>query len=148
MPDALDLTAHAIDAAVNGALLRGRALALAYVDDDGAPSQSFRGSAQVLDATTLAIWSRKQSGGLVDAIASRPQVSLLFLEPDGPGPRMLSFRGRARVDRSADDTVYAAMIEGERAQDPERGGVAVLIDVDEVRGLGADGPFQMERDAQ
>ena len=78
-------------------------------------------------------------------IAERPKVSLLFYEADGPGPRYLSFQGRARVDPSANETVYAGMIEGERNQDPQRHGVAVIIDVDSVRGFGANGPFQMAR---
>ena len=56
---------------------------------------------------------------------------------------LLSIRGRARVDPSADDAVYAGMIEGERGQDPDRKGVAVVIDVESVRGFGADGPFQL-----
>jgi hypothetical protein len=36
------------------------------------------------------------------------------------------------------------MIEGERGQDPDRNGVAVLIDVETVRGFGADGGFQLD----
>jgi hypothetical protein len=39
------------------------------------------------------------------------------------------------------------MIDGEKRQDPERNGVAILIDVDNVSGFGADGPFRMEREA-
>jgi hypothetical protein len=39
------------------------------------------------------------------------------------------------------------MIDGEKRQDPERHGVAILIDVDSVSGFGADGPFRMEREA-
>jgi hypothetical protein len=59
----------------------------------------------------------------------------------------LAFQGRARVEPSANDEVYAAMIDGEKRQDPERNGVAILIDVDNVSGFGADGPFRMEREA-
>jgi hypothetical protein len=136
-----------IAAAVDGAAMRGRTLVIGYIGDDGYPALSFRGSTQVHGPQQLAFWARKHDEGIVKAIADRPQVSLLFYEPDGPGPRYLSFQGRARVDPSADDPVYANMIEGERKQDPERNGVAVVIDVDSVRGFGADGPFQMQREA-
>jgi hypothetical protein len=37
------------------------------------------------------------------------------------------------------------MIQGERDQDPERNGVAVIIDVDSVAGGGSGGFFQQSR---
>ena len=54
----------------------------------------------------------------------------------------LAFRGRAHVDPSENDAVYAGAPEGERQQDPDRKGVAVIIDVERVQGFRADGPFQ------
>ncbi len=146
MADSVELTKD-IAAGVNGAALRGSTLVVGYIGDDGYPSLSFRGSTQVHGPQQLAFWARKRDEGIVKAIADRPQVSLLFFEADGPGPRYLSFQGRAHVDPSASDDVYANMIEGERKQDPERQGVAVVVDVESVRGFGADGPFQMRRDA-
>ena len=71
-----------------------------------------------------------------------------YYSPDGgPGPRYLSFAGRAHVDPSANDEVYAAIVQGERDQDPDRNGVAVTVDVDSVNGFGDNGPFRMEREA-
>jgi hypothetical protein len=70
------------------------------------------------------------------------EVTLVYYGPGSPGPLYLAVRGRARVDPSANDAVYAAMIEGERGQDPERKGVAVLIDVEHIAGFAADGPFE------
>ena len=96
---------------------------------------------------TLAIWARKADDGFAQAIAERPQVSLVYYGPGGPGPMFLSFRGRARVDASASDAVYAGIIEGEKQQDPDRAGVAVIIDVERVEGFAADGPFVQERGA-
>jgi hypothetical protein len=147
MAEPLDLTAHNINAAVDAAATRGHTLVLGYVDGAGNPSLSFRGSTLVHGPQQLAVWARNPSGGLVAAIADHPQVSLLFYESGGPGPRYLSFSGRARVDPSANDAVYEGMVELERSQDPERGGVAVIIDVDAVNGFDSDGPFRMERDA-
>jgi hypothetical protein len=141
MADPIDLTGD-IALAVDGAAARGHALVVGHVDDAGYPVVSFRGSVQVHDAQHLALWARNPEDGLAKAIAERPQVTLVYYEPDGPGAKYLSFRGRARVDPSADDAVYAAMIQGERDQDADRNGVAILIDVESVQGFGAGGGFQ------
>jgi hypothetical protein len=142
MPDKLDLTGD-IAEAIEGAALRGNTLVLGYVGDDGYAALSFRGSTQVHGPQQLALWSRKADEGMVKVIADRPQVSFLYYAPDGLGPKYLSIQGRARVDPSANDEVYAKMIEGEQGQDPDRKGVAVVVDVESVFGFGADGPFQL-----
>ena len=145
MPGPLDLTGG-IAAAINGAALRQATLAVAYIRDDGSPAVSFRGSTQVHSADELALWARKRDSGLVAAIAERPRVSLVYYGgPGGPGPIALSIEGRARVAPELNDQVWEAMIEGERSLDPERNGVAVLIEVDSVTGFGADGVFQQAR---
>jgi hypothetical protein len=81
MADPIDLSTN-IANAVNGAAARGRALAIAYVDDDGAPALSFRGSALVHGPDQLAIWARKVDSGIAAAVAKRPEVSLVFLDPE------------------------------------------------------------------
>ena len=145
MPHSLDLTGE-IAAAIDGAALRSATPALAYVRDDLSPAVSFRGSTHVHSPTELALWARKRDSGLVTAIAERPRVSLVYYGgPDGPGPMFLSIEGRARVASEIDDEVFAAIIEPERLQDPERNGVAVLIEVDTVTGAGAGGYFQQAR---
>jgi hypothetical protein len=145
MPDALDLTGE-IAAAIDGAALRGATLALAYVRDDLSPAVSFRGSTHVHGPTELALWARKRDSGLVEAIAERPRVSLVYYGgPDGPGPMFLSIEGRARVAPELDDEVWAAIIEPERQQDPDRNGVAVVIEVDTIMGATTGGFFQQAR---
>ena len=89
---------------------------------------------------------RKRDTGLAAAIAERPRVSLVFSERDGPGARYLAIEGRARVAQELDQEVYDAIVEPERQQDPERKGVAVVIDVDSVAGAGEDGFFQQAGD--
>lgn len=144
MADTLDLTGD-IAAAVDSAAERGHAAVLGYIDDDGYPSVSFRGSTRVYGPTQLAIWARKANDGFVLAIAERPQVSLVYYGPGGPGPMYLVFRGRAHVDSSVNDAVYAGIPEGERQQDPDTQGVAVIVEVERVQGFAADGPFRQER---
>lgn len=144
MPDTLDLTGD-IAAAIDGAALRGATLALAYVREDGRPSVSFRGSTQVHSPTELALWTRKRDSGLAPAIAKEPRVSLVYYGPGGPGPMYLAIEGRARVAPEVNEQVWTTMIDGERQQDSEQAGVAVLIDVDSVAGAGPDGYFQQSR---
>jgi hypothetical protein len=142
MADKLDLGGE-IAEAIDGAALRGKTAVLGYAGDDGYVGLSFRGSLQVHSPTQLAFWSRKAEGGVVEAIADDPKVSVLYYGgADGPGPLFLSIHGLAHVDRSVDDAVYAAMIEGERGQDPDRAGVAVVIDVQSVQGFGSAGGFE------
>ncbi len=145
MPDPVNLTGE-IAAAIDGAVLRGHPLAVSFVRDDGSPSVSFRGSAYVYSSNQLAIWVRKRDTGLAAAIVDRPRVSLAFLEPDGPGARYLAIEGRARVASELDQEVYDGIVEPERQQDPDRKGVAVLIDVHSVNGAGGGGFFQQARD--
>ena len=145
MPDPVNLTGE-IAAAIDGAVLRGRPLAVAFVRDDGSPSVSFRGSTYVYSPNQLAIWVRKRDSGLAAAIVERPRVSLAFLEREGPGAHYLAIEGRARVAPQLDQEVYGAIVEPERQQDAERKGVAVLIDVDSVTGAGENGFFQQASD--
>jgi hypothetical protein len=144
MPDPLNLTGE-IATAIDGAALRGHPVAVAFVRDDGSPSVTFRGGTYVHSPTQLAIWVRKRDTGLAAAITERPRVSLLFFEVEGPGPRFLSIEGRARVAPELDQEVYDAIVEPERQRDPERQGVAVVVEVDSVTGAGQSGFFQQAR---
>jgi hypothetical protein len=142
MADKIDLTG-AIAEAIDGAATRSATPVLGYAGDDGYASMSFRGSTQVHSPTQLAFWSRKTEGGIIDAIAADPRVSYLYYGgAEGPGAKYLSIRGRAHVAPDQSDAVYEAMIELERNQDPDRGGVAVIVDVESVFGFGPDGAFE------
>ncbi len=145
MTEPVNLTGE-IAAAIDGAALRGHPLAVAFVREDGSPSVTFRGGTYVRSPTELAIWVRKRDSGLAAAIVERPRLSLVFFEMEGPGARYLAIEGRARVAPELDQEVYEAIVEPERQQDPERKGVAVVVDVDRVTGAGKDGFFQQARD--
>jgi hypothetical protein len=140
----VDLTGD-IALAIDAAAQRESALALAYVDADGKPHVAFRGSTQVHGSDQLALWARKRDDGLVVAIAERPDVALVYYSPDTPGAIYLAIQGRARVAPELNDTVYERMIEGEQAQDPDRDGIAVVIDVDSVEGAGPSGMIHQQR---
>lgn len=140
----VDLTGD-IAAAIDGAAAAGRAIVIGYVDAQGAPSLSFRGSTQVYSKDQVAVWARNPNEGLPVAVKERPLVSLLYYDRQTPGPFFLTIKGRARVAPEANQQVYDSMIKGEQDRDPERKGVAVVVDVDSVSGAGPDGPIRQER---
>jgi hypothetical protein len=145
MPDPIDLSGP-VQEALDGAVLRGHQMALAYVREDGSPAATFRGSTHVHTPTELAIWVRKRDDGFAKAIAKEPRVSLVYADFGGPGAQYVSIDGRASTRPELDDEVYEAIVEPERAQDPEKKGIAVVIEVDAVRGFGASGYFEQHRD--
>jgi hypothetical protein len=113
-----------------------------YVDADGQPQISFRGTAQVHSTDQLAIWARDPNGGLPNAVGNRPRISLLYRNP---GTQLgWQFQGRAHIDESdeARDKIYDASPEVERNRDAEKNGKALVIDIDRVI---ARGQTLMER---
>ena len=88
---------------------------------------------------------RKRDDGFAKAIAKEPRVSVVYADFGGPGVPYVAIDGRASTRPELDDEVYNAIVEPERAQDPEKKGVAVVIEVDVVRGFGASGYFEQHR---
>jgi len=132
-----------IKEAINNAFAARNFVVLGYVGDDGAPHLSFRGSTQVFGPDQLAIWVRNPEGGFVRALRSHPKVSLLYRSSEPR--RILTLAGRARVEAGANDVVYTNAHPAERDRDPEKKGVAVIVDLDEVSGFGPSGPIRMTR---
>jgi hypothetical protein len=140
----LDLTGE-IAEAIDGALEHGASVVLGYVTADGKPSLSFRGSTLVYSADQLAVWARNPAEGLAQSVIDRPDVALAYFSPATPGPAFLSIKGRARVAPEANEVVYGKIPAIEQTRDPERKGVAILIDVYDVVGRGAEGLIHQER---
>jgi uncharacterized pyridoxamine 5'-phosphate oxidase family protein len=132
-----------ISALVRGAFDTGNVLLLAVVDRDHKPLLSFRGSTAVFSDTQLSFWVRNVDGGTIRAIKDNPHVAFMYRSQSVP---LLQFIGRARiVDTPAErEQIFALAPEKERASDPERKGRAVIVDLDEVKGVlgfGKDGPI-------
>ena len=125
--------------AVNGALMNHTPVVVAYVDGGGRPHLSLRGSVQVFGPDQLAIWVRNPEGGLVSAIPNNGHLALFYRDP--AKRTTYQFHGRARVDASeaVRDHVYTHTAEPERNLDPERGGVAIVVDLDLVEGRDSTG---------
>jgi hypothetical protein len=139
-----------IRALVNGAFERGLVMVFGYVDDDGTPNLSPRGTLQVFSDTQLALWARNPEGGLLRAIGRHAVVSAIYIELDWSkytSRSFLTFRGRGRVDASEQvrRVVYENSPQRERDSDKERKGSAIVIDLDSVTGLMPGARLAMRR---
>ena len=134
--------------AITNAVATGNFVTVAYVDAEGWAHVSRRGTTQVLDDTSLAVWARKRNDGLAVSILERPQVTLFYLDLMDRGVAY-TFYGHARIadDPETVERVWNGSPEPERQQDPDRSGVAIVIDVDRVvaQGRQPDRNFVMQR---
>jgi hypothetical protein len=119
---------------INNALANQTPIVVTYVDPEGRPHSSLRGSVCVLSPTQLAIWIRHADGGLPQAIVHNPNVALLY--NDRRAGATVNVMGRARVaeDEETRRKVYELCPEVEQTHDPHRHGVAVVIDVTRLQG--------------
>ena len=148
LPTLTDLKLSAeMKQAINSAAESGKAIVIAYVDENGAPQLSYRGSTQAYSDTQLAVWVRNPHGRILAATSRNPAVALIYGNFD-PGARgFMTFRGRARVDESVETRrrVYEQSPEGERNLDKERAGAALIIDLDSVDGFFSGERLNMRR---
>jgi predicted pyridoxine 5'-phosphate oxidase superfamily flavin-nucleotide-binding protein len=124
------------------AMMDGYPVVVASVDTEGYPHLSFYGTTQVLDHDHLALWARHLEG-LPTRILDNPRVSLVYRNSAERVTWFFDGTARRDDDPAVRDRVFDASPELERAQDPDREGVAVVIELDRVRGRG----FVWERDA-
>jgi hypothetical protein len=130
--------------AINGALANGTPMTFAYVDKDGIPHLSLRGSVQVFSDNQLSIWLRPTDHSSI-AISENPAVSLLYR--DSKSRTTLTIKGTAAVDDSpeARARVFNLIPEVEQTHDTKREGKALIIDIEELRGTSPIGALQMKR---
>ncbi|WP_347270949.1 pyridoxamine 5'-phosphate oxidase family protein [Rhizorhabdus histidinilytica] len=130
----IDIPAE-VRALVDGALESDHPLLLAVVNPQGEPLLSYRGSARVHDdGRSIGLWLRNAGGGTIEAICGNPAVALMYRSEAVP---FVQFRGHARVvdDPATRDEIFDRSPERERAADPERGGVAILVGIDRIEGV-------------
>jgi len=136
--------------AVTTAFDSANVVTVAYNGDDGWPHLSRRGSTQVFGPQQLAIWVRKRDDGLAKAVETRPEVTVFYLDLVDRGV-VYTFYGRGRVssDPGVIDRVWQHTPEREQAQDPQRNGLALIVDLVRVvaQGRAPENNFVMERSA-
>jgi hypothetical protein len=127
------------------ALADGCPVIAASVDGDGRPHLSFFGTTQVYGPEQLALWVRNPDAPFLQRLATNDRVA--FLYRNGADRVMYQFHGRGRPvdDEDVRAHVYEQSPEVERSMDPDRRGVAVLVDLDEARGRQQGEAFEMSR---
>ena len=120
---------------------------LGTVRDDGFANISPRGSTQVFDGNTLAVWDR---GGRAssDALEDGGKLMVYFRNPAlgavaGGGNGLLPAGGIARFFGTVElhtggdvyEQVWNNMVQPERDRDPEKKGFAVLIHIERAEDL-------------
>lgn len=130
---------------VNGALANGTPICLAYVDEQGRPVQSLRGSTQVYSDHQLCIWLRNPEGGIARALQSNPALSLLYRDSKTRTTLIFQGRGRIESDPAVRERVFALAPEVEQNHDPERRGLALIIEIERAQGASPRGALRLER---
>jgi len=143
-PGPLDIDEQ-IASVIDKALDNKTPVIAAYVDADGTPHVSPRGTVQSWSATAVAMWARDPNGGMLRAISTNPAVSLFYRDP----ATRVSYEitGRMRVTKDPDERqrVFDRSPKIERNFDPLLKGEAIIVDVDSVAGNDARGRVHMRR---
>jgi len=122
------------------ALVKKHAMSIAYVDADGRPQLSLRGSLRTFDEETLCFWARDATGGIAAAIAINPHVALLYRDEEARATYRLAGRAWIAEDETTRRHVYADIPPIEQQHDFARLGAAILIELDLVEGYAGLGP--------
>jgi len=127
---------------INNAYDNRTPVVVVYVDANGQPSMSLRGTAQAWSDTQIALWARATSN-MPQELKERPKVTLWYRDP--ATRTTLQFRGRAHQDDDPQvrDLVFDRSPANEQAADPERKGVVIIVDLDRVDGRTPAGPVMM-----
>jgi hypothetical protein len=141
-----EIPAH-IRGQIDGALANGTPICVTYVDADGQPQSSLRGSTIVYSPTQLAIWLRTAEGGLTRAIQTNPKLSLLYRDSKTRSTVVVQGRGHIETDPEVRRRVYEMTPEVEQFHDTQRNGAALIIDITRLQGGGPKGNFRMQREA-
>ena len=128
---------------IDGALANGTPIAVCYVDANGQPQQSLRGSTIVYSPTQLAIWLRTADGGLPKAIQTNPQLSLLYRDSKSRSTIVIQGKGHIATDEETRKRVYEMTPEVEQFHDTGRNGAALIIDVTKMQAGGPKGMYRM-----
>lgn len=137
------IPAH-VRSAIDRALSNGTPIVLAYVDDQGAPSLSLRGSVQVWSDHELCAWVRDAGSGLVRAVQAGRPLSLLYRDSATRTTLVMRGQGRIATDEGTRDRVYRQVPEVEQTHDVDRKGAALIISLDRIAGTHPSGPVLIE----
>jgi len=132
---------------INGALRNNTPMSVAYVDEDGKPSLSLRGSVQVYSPTQLSIWMRTTTGGMARAVAKNPNVALLYRDSATRSTLMVQGVAHLETDPEICARVWNMIQDVEQKHETHETGCALIIDVTKLQGGTPRGGVRMSRGA-
>ena len=133
---------------INDALANGNPMLVTYVDGDGRPKMSYRGTVHARGDDQLALWNRDREGGMTRALSVNPNLSFYLRDTTNKATYFLYGQGRVDEDPDVREQVFLNSPEREQNFDFSRRGVAIIVDLDRVEGSGPGGRFAMARGAQ
>jgi hypothetical protein len=131
---------------INGALRNNTPMSVAYVDEDGKPSLSLRGSVQVYSPSQLSIWMRSATGGMARAIAKNPNIALLYRDSNTRSTLTIQGVGHVETDAEICARVWNNIQDVEQKHETHESGCALIIDVTRMQGGTPRGGVRMQRD--
>ena len=145
-PEQTDTIPDTARGLINGALRNNTPMSVAYVDEDGKPNLSLRGSVQVYSPTQLSIWVRNRTGGLPKAIAKNPNVALLYRDSNSRSTVVVQGVGHIETDPEITRRVWDLIQDVEQKHETRESGCALIIDVKRMQGGTPRGGVRMQRD--
>ena len=133
-PEASDTIPDNARGTINGALANNTPMCISYVDENGMPSMSMRGSVQVYSDTQLSIWVRNKEGGMVKALAKNPYISLLYRDNATRSTLIVQGRGHVETDDETVEKVWNGIQDVEQKHETREPGCALIIDVIKMQG--------------
>jgi general stress protein 26 len=130
---------------INGALRNNTPMSVAYVDENGKPNLSLRGSVQVYSPTQLCIWLRSTSGGIATAIQKNPNVALLYRDSATRSTLTIQGVGHIETDPAIRDRVWSMIQDVEQKHETRESGCALIIDVTRMQGGTPRGGVRVQR---
>ncbi len=144
-PEATDYIPDNARGTINGALANNTPMCISYVDENGMPSMSMRGSVQVHSATQLSIWVRNKEGGMAKAIAKNPNIALLYRDNATRSTLIVQGRGHIETDSETVEKVWNSIQDVEQKHETREPGCALIIDVVKMQGGTPRGGVRVER---
>ena len=144
-PEQTDTIPDTARGTINAALANDTPMSVAYVDEDGRPNLSLRGSVQVFSPTQLSIWLRNLEGGLPTAIKKKPNISLLYRDSATRSTLVVKGKAHIEMDKETCDRVWDLIPDVEQKHETHESGAALIIEVESLTGGTPRGGIRMMR---
>jgi len=146
-PEPTDTIPDSARGLINAALANNTPMCVAYVDENGMPSLSLRGSVQVYSSTQLCIWVRNKEGGMAKAIAQNPNVGLLYRDSYSRSTLVVQGKGHIETDPEVCERVWDMIPDVEQKHETRESGCALIIDVVRMQGGTPKGGVRVQRES-